>query len=150
MEDFAAILNQNLDGWNRAMGLRFVRVTLDEVVAELTVGPEHKQAYGIVHGGVYAGVIETLASVGAAMNAMQDGRSAVGLENNTSFLSAVRDGKLRGVAKPVMRGKRSHVWEASITDERDRVVATGRVRMMILEGDAQVGGKKVGLERDST
>lgn len=146
MEDFAEILNQNLDGWNRAMGLRFVRVTLDEVVAELTVGPEHKQAYGIVHGGVYCGVIETLASVGAAMNAMQDGRSAVGLENNTSFLSAVRDGKLRATATPVMRGKRSHVWEASITDERGRVVATGRVRMMILEGDATVGGKKVALE----
>jgi 1,4-dihydroxy-2-naphthoyl-CoA hydrolase len=147
MEDFAQILNQNLDGWNQAMGVRFVRVTLDEVVAEFTVGPEHKQAYGIVHGGVYAGVIETLASVGAAMNAMQDGRSAVGLENNTSFLQAVRDGKLRGTATPVMRGKRSHVWEAKIVDERDRVVATGRVRLMILEGDARVAGKTVGLDR---
>jgi uncharacterized protein (TIGR00369 family) len=147
MEDFADVLNQNLDGWNSAMGLRFTRVTLDEVVAELTVGPQHKQAYGIVHGGVYAGVIETLASVGAAMNAMQDGRSAVGLENNTSFLSAVRDGTLRGTARPVLRGKRSHVWEASIVDERGRTFATGRVRMMILEGDAQLAGKKVTLEK---
>jgi len=148
MEDFADALNQNLDGWNNAMGLRFLRVTLDEVVAELTVGPQHKQAYGIVHGGVYAGVIETLASVGAAINAMQDGRSAVGLENNTSFLSAVRDGTLRGTARPVLRGKRSHVWEASILDERERVVATGRVRMMILEGDAKLAGKQVKLERE--
>jgi uncharacterized protein (TIGR00369 family) len=147
MEDFADVLNQNLDGWNSAMGLRFTRVTLDEVVAELTVGPQHKQAYGIVHGGVYAGVIETLASVGAAMNAMQDGRSAVGLENNTSFLSAVRDGTLRGTARPVLRGKRSHGWEASIVDDRGRTVATGRVRMMILEGDAQLAGKKVTLEK---
>ncbi len=148
MEDFADALNQNLDGWNNAMGLRFLRVTLEEVVAELTVGPQHKQAYGIVHGGVYAGVIETLASVGAAINAMEDGRSAVGLENNTSFLSAVRDGTLRGTARPVLRGKRSHVWEASIVDERERVVATGRVRMMILEGDAKLAGKQVKLERE--
>jgi len=148
MEDFAETLNQNLDGWNRAMGVRFVRVTLDEVVAELTVGPEHKQAYGIVHGGVYCGVIETLASVGAAMNAMQHGRSAVGLENNTSFLSAVRGGKLTGTARPVMRGKRSQVWEATIVDEAGRAVATGRVRVMVLEGDAKVGGKQVALERE--
>jgi len=148
MEDFAEILNQNLDGWNRAMGVRFVRVTLDEVVAELTVGAEHKQAYGIVHGGVYCGVIETLASVGAAMNAMQQGRSAVGLENNTSFLQAVREGTLRGTARPIMRGKRSQVWEATITDESGRAVATGRVRMMVLEGDAKLAGKQVTLERE--
>jgi 1,4-dihydroxy-2-naphthoyl-CoA hydrolase len=148
MEDFAEILNQNLDGWNRAMGVRFVRVTLDEVVAELTVGAEHKQAYGIVHGGVYAGVIETLASVGAAMNAMQQGRSAVGLENNTSFLQAVREGTLRGTARPIMRGKRSQVWEATITDESGRAVATGRVRLMVLEGDAKLAGKQVTLERE--
>ena len=63
--DLAPILNENRDGWNVAMNVRFVRVTTEEVVAEWTVGPEHLQAYGIVHGGVYAGVIETLASVGA-------------------------------------------------------------------------------------
>lgn len=147
MEDLAPILNENLDGWNRAMGLRFVHVTLDEVVAELTVGPEHRQAYGVVHGGVYAGMIEELASVGAAVNAMQDGRSAVGLENNTSFLAAVREGTLRGTAKPILRGKRSHVWEATIVDERGRAVATGRVRMMVLEGDAKLAGRPVALER---
>jgi 1,4-dihydroxy-2-naphthoyl-CoA hydrolase len=147
MDDFAETLNQNRDGWNTAMGLRFVRVTLDEVVAELTIGPEHRQAYGIVHGGVYAGVIETTASVGAALNAMQDGRSAVGLENNTSFLHAVREGKLRVTALPMMRGRRTHVWEARVEDDKGRVVATGRVRMMCLEGDAKLAGRGVAIEK---
>lgn len=146
-DDFAPMLNENRDGWCRAMGLQFVRVTLDEVVAELTVGPEHRQAYGIVHGGVYSGVIETLASVGAALNAMQHGGSSVGLENHTSFLHAVRDGKLTTTAKPLTRGRRSQVWEANVIDEGGRVVATGRVRMIVLDQGAKLAGKDVALEK---
>jgi uncharacterized protein (TIGR00369 family) len=146
MDDYAPMLNANLDGWNRAMGVRFVRVTLDEVVAEWTVGPEHLQAYGIVHGGVHCGVIETLASVGAAMNALQEGRSVVGLENSTSFLQAVREGTLTATAHPVVRGRRTQVWEANVKDARGRLVATGRVRLMVLDAETSLAGKKVGLE----
>lgn len=146
MTDFAETLNENRDGWNRAMNVQFTSVTADEVVAEWTVGPEHLQAYGIVHGGVYAGVIETLASVGAAINAMSRGQTVVGLENNTSFLHAVREGILTGRAKPIVRGKRTHVWEATITDATGRLVATGRVRLLALEGDAKLAGREVAIE----
>jgi len=146
MDDYAPMLNANLDGWNRAMGVRFVRVTLDEVVAEWTIGAEHLQAYGIVHGGVHCGVIETLASVGAAMNALKDGRSVVGLENTTSFLHAVRAGTLTATAHPIVRGRRTQVWEANVKDEKGRLVATGRVRLMVLEADTNLAGKKIGLE----
>ncbi len=146
MDDFAPMLNENLDGWCRAMGVRFVRVGLDEVVAEWTVGEAHRQAYGIVHGGVHCGVIETLASVGAAMNALKDGRSVVGLENHTSFIHAVREGTLTAVAVPIMRGRRTQVWEGTVKDERGRVVATGRVRLMVLEAETSLAGKKVALE----
>ena len=100
-EDFAPMLNAQRDGWNSAMELRYVRATLDEVTAEWTVGPQHLQAYGIVHGGVHSGVIETLASVGAALNAASRGQSIVGLENHTSFIRAVREGTLRATARPI-------------------------------------------------
>lgn len=146
MDDFSEMLNANVDGWSAAMGIRFVRATVDEVVAEWTIGREHRQAYGIVHGGVYSGVIETLASVGAALNALKDGRSVVGLENSTSFLHAVREGTLRATATPVVRGRRTHVWEARVEDERGRVVATGRVRLLCLEAETSLAGKKVGAE----
>ena len=82
-------------GWVGTTGLRILSATRDEVVAELEVQPKHLQAYGIVHGGVHAGVVETLASIGAAVDAMAAGRTVVGLENHTSFLRAVRSGKLR-------------------------------------------------------
>jgi uncharacterized protein (TIGR00369 family) len=145
-DDFAPTLNAQRDGWNTAMGLRFVRATLDEVVAELDVGPHHLQAYGIVHGGVHAGVIETLTSVGAALNAAARGQSVVGLENHTSFIRAVREGALRATARPITRGRRTQVWEAVVTDAEGRTVATGRVRLLALEPDATVAGEAVAVK----
>ena len=57
-EDTARILNERVvDGWTAAMGVRFIRATPDEVVATLDIGPSHRQPYGIVHGGVHAGLI---------------------------------------------------------------------------------------------
>ncbi len=133
-EQTAAILNEVRDGWCTAMGVRFVRASADEVVAEIDVGPPHLQAYGIVHGGTHAGVIETIASVGAALYAMPEGRRVVGLENHTSFLKAVREGRLTATARPLTRGRRSQVWQADVTDEAGRLVASGRVRLLCLEG----------------
>lgn len=146
-QDFVAMINATMPiGWTGAMGLRVTRATRDEVVAELDVTPTHHQPYGIVHGGVHASIIETLASVGAAISAMPEGKSVVGLENHTSFLKAVRSGVIRAVARPVSRGRTSHVWEVNVTDERGNLAATGRVRLLLLEGDVMVAGEKVGIK----
>src|SRR5207245_2159717 len=113
------------EGWLQAMGVHVNSATADAVEAELLVEEKHLQAYGIVHGGVHCGLIESLASIGAALYAAQNDQTVVGLENHTSFLRAARAGsRLRGVAKPLQRGRRTQVWEAEIHDERDRVVAS--------------------------
>jgi 1,4-dihydroxy-2-naphthoyl-CoA hydrolase len=141
--DFAGSLNASMGGWSAAMGLKFIRATRDEVQAELEIGADHLQAYGIVHGGVHSGVIETIASVGAALDALTRGQSVVGLENHTSFLLAVRKGKLQATARPLMRGRRTQVWEANVTDDAGRTVATGRVRFIALEEGASLAGEAV-------
>ncbi len=145
-EDVASELNAALDGWNAAMGLRFVRATADEVVVEWEVAPQHRQPYGIVHGGVHAGVIETIASVGAAIYARPRGQAVVGLENHTSFIHAVREGVLRASARPLTRGRRTQVWEGVVHDATERIVATGRVRLLCLEPDAALAGAAVGIK----
>jgi uncharacterized protein (TIGR00369 family) len=142
-DDFAEALNQSPAGWLQAMGVRFVRATEQEVICEWDVERVHHQAYGIVHGGVHAGIIETLCSVGAALSVLPAGRSVVGLENHTSFVRAVRQGRLRGAAKPITRGRRSQLWEATVTDESDRTVATGRVRLLVLAPDSELAGEEV-------
>jgi 1,4-dihydroxy-2-naphthoyl-CoA hydrolase len=143
--DFADSLNAALGGWVAAMGLRFIHATAESVQAELEIGPHHLQAYGIVHGGVHSGVIEAVTSVGAALAALPHGQSVVGLENHTSFLLAVREGKLRASARPLMRGRRTQVWEATVMDDAGRTVASGRVRLIALEEGASLAGDVVTL-----
>ncbi|HVS50033.1 MAG TPA: PaaI family thioesterase [Candidatus Dormibacteraeota bacterium] len=143
-QDFSARLNELPEGWLQAMGITITLATPDEVRAELTVGPMHLQGYGIVHGGVHCGLIESLASIGAALFAMPRGQSVVGLENNTSFVRAVREGaRLRAVSTPITRGRRTQVWEARVLDDQDQIVATGRVRLLCLEAEQPLAGEQV-------
>lgn len=143
-EDFSKRLQEMPEGWLQAMGITITRATQDEVRAELTVGQEHLQGYGIVHGGVHCGLIETLASIGAALFALPNGQSVVGLENTTSFVRAVRAGaKLHAVSTPITRGRRTQVWEARVLDEDERIVAIGRVRLLCIESDQPLAGEKI-------
>lgn len=128
-----------MPGWVKEMGIVILTASPDEVTCEWEVSEKHHQGYGIVHGGVHCGVIETLASVGAAAVAHPRGQRVVGLENNTSFIRAVRSGKLRGLARPVSRGRSSQVWEVWIRDEKEQLVAQGRVRLLCIDEDRALG-----------
>jgi uncharacterized protein (TIGR00369 family) len=143
-QDFSARMNELPDGWLKAMGVTITLATQDEVRCELTIGTEHLQGYGIVHGGVHCGLIESLASIGAALSALPRNQSVVGLENNTTFVRAVRAGaKLHAVSTPITRGRRTQVWEARVLDEQEQIVALGRVRLLCLEADQALAGEQV-------
>ncbi|MGH7763395.1 MAG: PaaI family thioesterase [Candidatus Dormibacteraceae bacterium] len=143
-DDFTAQVNEKPEGWLQVMGVRFTHATKDEVRCELVVGPDHLQSYGIVNGGVHCGLIESCASVGAYLFAQQRGQHVVGLENSTSFIRAVRAGTtLHVVATPVTRGRQTKVWEGRVFDEQDRIVATGRVRLLCLEPEQALAGERV-------
>ena len=137
----AALINE-LPGhnWVKAMGIVVTYASVDEVRAEWTVDDRHHQGYGIVHGGVHCGVIETLTSIGAHLVCMERGQRAVGLDNHTSFVRAVRDGRLRAVALPVSRGRTTQVWEATIRDEKDQLIARGTVRLLCVAEERMAGG----------
>jgi uncharacterized protein (TIGR00369 family) len=145
-DDIVATLNAGRGGFNQGLGLTLVHIAYDEVRAEVPIGPHLYQPYGVVHGGVYSSIIETLASVGAAVNAGPRGYDVVGLENSTSFLRAVRTGTLHARAIPLTRGRRSHVWEVTVSGDDGRVAATGRVRMICLEKGATLAGETVAVK----
>ena len=143
-QDFAPQLNAMPEGWVEAMGITITHATKDEVRCELTVARQHLQGYGIVHGGVHCGIVETLSSMGAYLFARERGQHVVGLENNTSFIRAVREGsRLHAVATPITRGRQTQVWQARVLDEQDRLVATGRVRLLCISRDQQLAGEQV-------
>ncbi len=137
-DDIAAHLN-GLPGWTREMGITLLRASADEVTCEWEVTEKHHQPDGIVHGGVHCGVVETLCSIGAAVVAMPRGQRVVGLENATSFIRAVRSGKLTGTARPVTRGRTTQVWEAWIRDRDGNLVAEGRVRLLCVDAARPLG-----------
>src|SRR5256886_12399416 len=125
------------------MGMTITHATKDEVRAELPGGRQLLEGYGIVHGGVHCGIIETLSSMGAYLFARERGQHVVGLENNTSFIRAVRAGaRLRAVATPITRGRQTQVWQAQVIDASDRIVATGRVRLLCLASDQSLAGQQ--------
>jgi len=136
--EFLARVNA-LPGWVKEMGIVILTATPEEVSCEWEVSEKHHQGYGIVHGGVHCGVVETLASIGAALVAQPRGQRVVGLENSTTFIRAVRAGKLHAVARPVTRGRSSQVWEAWIRDDKEQLVAQGRVRLLCVDGSKPLG-----------
>lgn len=143
-ETFGGNLRQEwAAGWDSAMQFRYLTLTRDEVVVEYDVEAIHRQGYGIVHGGVHCGAIEAVCSTGAALDAMARGQSVVGVENHTSFVRAVREGRITVRATPVTRGRRSQLWEATARDGEGRIVATGRVRLLCLEAGSELAGEKV-------
>ncbi len=121
------------------MGMELARAEKARVELVWTVKDEHLQPFGIVHGGVYAGAVETACSLGGMLNA--DGAVVAGVENHTSFLKSVREGRLTAVAVPVHVGRSSQLWQADVRDEDDNLVATGRVRLMVLRQEQKRGGQ---------
>ncbi len=125
-------LEPGLDG---ALGTQIISATAEEVVLTLSIGPHHLQPYGVVHGGVWASLAETAASVGASLSS---GSQVVGLDNHTSFLRAISDGAVRVVARPIHPGRSTQVWEVVITEmdgstsSKTRPVAQSLVRLYVI------------------
>jgi len=131
-------------GFNQALQLEFLGADANEVVAELSISPQHHQPMGIVHGGVYCAMVETVCSVGGHL--ASGGMMVVGVDNHTSFLKAQREGRLRATARALVRGRRTQLWEANIVNAQGELVATGRVRLICLEPGAKLAGEAAAMK----
>jgi 1,4-dihydroxy-2-naphthoyl-CoA hydrolase len=118
-------------GFIKLVGLRIGEASGDRVMLTCPVTPDLHQPFGLVHGGVYATLAETAASVGASLWFGDQGK-VVGVSNHTDFLRAVRRGELRAEATPLSRGRTTQLWQVEIGDERGRLVAHSKVRLQNL------------------
>ena len=147
LSDIVNVFNNAPTGWVRETGMVLVEATADRVVATLEFSERHHQGYGIVHGGVYCSVVETLASIGAALHAAGFGSAVAGLENNTSFIRSLRGGRVTATATPISRGRRSQLWQVDIVTDDGKLVATGKVRLHVFQPDEEIAGEKPVLRR---
>lgn len=119
-------------GFDNELGLKYIEVTPDGGRAVLEIHDKLLQPWGIVHGGVYCSIIESLASVSGAVWLAEKGGgggTVVGVNNNTDFLRAISSGTVTAVSTPIHRGRRQQLWLITITDDNERLVARGQVRL---------------------
>ncbi len=128
--------NEAAVGFDALYGLELVEVGGDVACGRVVVRDELKQPAGLVHGGVYAAVAESLASYGTALAVMPEGRMAMGLSNNTSFIRPITGGTIHAVARPRHRGRSTWVWEVELLDDDDRLCALVRVTIAVRQAPA--------------
>jgi 1,4-dihydroxy-2-naphthoyl-CoA hydrolase len=116
-----------LTGFERLCGLELLEVSDELVRGRIEVRDRHKQPAGLVHGGVYATVAESLAVAGTAATVVADGRVATGLSTQTSFLRPIASGRIEATARPRHRGRSTWVWEVEIVDTEGRLCVLSRV-----------------------
>jgi uncharacterized protein (TIGR00369 family) len=129
-------------GLNGLVGIEYDEASSERVVLSLEVDERHHQPYGLVHGGTYCTLVETAASFGAALSAMERGLTgAVGVSNSTDFYRSHRTGKILATATPLHRGRTQQVWQVDVTRAADDVLlAHGQVRLQNVADPAVVGG----------
>jgi 1,4-dihydroxy-2-naphthoyl-CoA hydrolase len=121
-------------GFDALYGLEVLSVSEEEVRAQVPVRDELKQPAGLVHGGVFASIAESMASLATWAAVHPSGRIAQGLSNQTSFLRPILAGTIHAVGRRRHAGRTTWIWEVDITDDQGRLCAL--VRMTVAVRDA--------------
>ena len=118
-------------GFDALYGLEILSLDEAEATARVVVRDEVKQPAGLVHGGVYASIAESLTSIATWKAVSKEGMSAQGLSNQTSFLRPIVQGAIHATARRRHRGRTTWVWEVDITDDEGRLCALVRMTVAV-------------------
>jgi 1,4-dihydroxy-2-naphthoyl-CoA hydrolase len=124
-------INEVLMGFDRLYGLEVVFFSDAEVHARVPVHDELKQPAGLVHGGVYASIAESIASFGTGMAVAAQGEMAMGLANATNFLRPITEGVIHAAATRIHRGRTTWVWDVRFSDDAERTCAVTRMTIAV-------------------
>lgn len=119
------------EGFDALVGLTITELNDGLARGEIPVRDALKQPYGLVHGGVFAAIAESLASLATAVAVAADGRQAMGQSNHTSFLRPITAGTIHGTARARHRGRTSWVWDVEVTDDEGRLCALTRMTVAV-------------------
>ena len=118
-------------GFERLYGLELLDYSDTAVRARVTVGEQLKQGAGLVHGGVYAAMAESMASLATAVAVVPEGNIAMGQSNSTSFLRPIIEGVVHARATRLHRGRSTWVWDVSFSDDAGRTCAVTRMTIAV-------------------
>jgi 1,4-dihydroxy-2-naphthoyl-CoA hydrolase len=118
-------------GLVKHLGIEFVEVAPDRVVARLKIDERLTTVTGTVHGGTLMAFADTIGAAGTVVN-LAEGQRTTTLESKTNFIAGCKSGTIQAEAKPIHKGKRTHVWETRITDEAGKLLSITTQTQMIL------------------
>ncbi len=113
------------------LGLELLDLTGERARGRFEVTDALRQPLGIVHGGAYAAMAETLTSAATHQAVEPQGMVALGQSNSTSYLRAVSSGAVHAEARTRHQGRGSWVWDVEFTDDQGRLCAISRVTVAV-------------------
>ena len=120
-----------IQGFDALYGLEVDHVDSEGVRAHVEVREDLFQPFGLVHGGVYATIAESVASIGTWYAVEKEGLLPHGMSNDTSFLRSIASGKIHVTARPIHRGRTTWVWEVEMRDDEDLLCAVTRLTIAV-------------------
>jgi uncharacterized protein (TIGR00369 family) len=121
------------DTFDGLYGLEITECSEEIVRGRVQVRESVKQVMGLVHGGVYASMAESMASFGTAAAVAAEGKVAVGLSNQTSFVRPITEGQIHAVARRRHSGRTTWIWDVEISDDAGRTCALSRMTIAVRE-----------------
>jgi 1,4-dihydroxy-2-naphthoyl-CoA hydrolase len=116
------------------LGIEYLEVLPDKIVARMPVDHRTKQPFGLLHGGASVVLAEEMGSVASWLTLNPaDNKAAVGLEINANHVRGLRSGWVYGTVTPIHIGKTTHIWQIRLTDEADNLVCISRLTTMIID-----------------
>ena len=113
--------------------IEFVDVGEDFVTARMPVTPKVYQPYGILHGGATAALAETVGSCASALFVNTKTKIIKGIELSINHLKSKKEGVVFGIARPIHKGRTTHLWESRIVDEEDNLISICKLTNIVLE-----------------
>jgi uncharacterized protein (TIGR00369 family) len=115
------------------MGVRLLEASETRIVAEMPVRADLCTAGGILHGGAYMAVADTLGAVGTIVN-LPPGKTTTTTDSSTKFIAGARLGTtVRGECVALHRGRTTHVWQTSVLDDRGRLCAVVTQTQLVID-----------------
>ncbi|MBV8430827.1 MAG: PaaI family thioesterase [Solirubrobacterales bacterium] len=118
-------------GFDQLYGLELLDLNPEAARAQVKVRDELRQPHGLIHGGVYAAIAESLASIATGLAVRSEGRIALGLSNQTSFLRPITEGTIHALGVAKHRGRTTWVWEIEMSDDAGRLCVITRMTIAV-------------------
>jgi uncharacterized protein (TIGR00369 family) len=128
-----AIQNRNENTMSEWLGIEFIEVCEAYLVAKMPVDHRTTQPLGVVNGGAFCALAETVGSMAANLCIDRSKYVALGLDINANHIRSANKGWVYGKAVPLHLGKSTQVWEIKITDDEDKLCCISRLTMSGVE-----------------